>query len=276
MLVWVGGRSSGRLDGDQTVSSCNYFHSGLSRAKHRSPVWVLLVFCLLAVGLLGLASCGDKDLTPAVTSVTDVTVPPPDSPAAAIYEALGWNSVYVVYWLKIDSGWAYVHAIPFTTEHGPTIDTRAMLRQNAGGGWDVVQTYKNDGLLTDVGQAAEDEAIPAQLKRDHPDAPPTIFPPVRADDRAILDAVRNALGRSEYRFNVFMLNESNGWAFVEVRALRYQAGTTVETREKAALLRFTNGSWTVMRMVDLTVAQTTGFSASLQKRYPEAPADILP
>jgi hypothetical protein len=210
------------------------------------------------------------------TSPTDVTVPPPDSPATAIYQALGWGSVYVVYRLEIENGWAYVHAIPFTTTDGPTIDTRALLRQTAGGGWEVLEVFRNEGLLTDVGQVAEDQAIPDQLKSKYSDAPAGIFPQVRPQDRLMMDAVRTALGGPDYFFNVFVLSEDQGWAYTELRALRYQQGRIIESREERALLQERKGTWTVLQMRSSTGTLQTEFVAFLKKQYPDLPASILP
>ncbi len=210
------------------------------------------------------------------TSPTDITIPPPNSPAIPIYRALGWQNVYVLYWLQIENGWAYVHGIPFTTTEGPTIDTRALLRQAAGGAWDVLEVFRSDGLLTDVGQVAEDQEIPDQLKSEYPDAPPGIFPEVRPQDRLIMDAVRTALGNPGYLFNVFLLKEDQGWVYTELRALRYQAGRIVDSQEERALLRDVNGTWSVLQIKSSAGISQSGFVALLEKQYPDIPASVLP
>ena len=210
------------------------------------------------------------------TSPTDVTIPPRDSPATPIYRALGWQNVYVLYWLQIENGWAYVHGIPFTTTEGPTIDTRALLRQAAGGAWDVLEVFRSDGLLTDVGQVAEDQEIPDRLKSKYPDAPPGIFPEVRPQDRLIMDAVRTALGGPGYLFNVFLLKEDQGWVYTELRALRYQAGRIVDSQEERALLRDVNGAWSVLQIKSSGGISQSDFVALLEKHYPDIPASVLP
>jgi hypothetical protein len=211
------------------------------------------------------------------TSPTDITMPPPGSPNTAIYQALGWDNVYVVYWLQIQDGWAYIHAIPFTSTEGPTIDTRALLQQDAGGAWKVVERSANEGLLTDVGSVAEDQQIPQQFRSKHPDAPAGIFPGTRPEDTLVMDAVRAALGNPAYRFNVFVLNRSGDWAYTELRALSYQAGRIVETKELRALLQKTGGAWKVQQMgngVDATTQQD--FVNALRARFPDLPAGLLP
>ena len=177
------------------------------------------------------------------TSVTDITMVQPGSPNLAIYKALGWDNVYVVYAVQIQDAWAYVHAIPFTSTDGPTIDTRALLRQDTSGQWQVLERSTTDGLLTDVGAVAEDQDVPGQFKSKHPDAPAAIFPEVRAGDKPIMDAVRTALGNPQYRFNVFVLNAVGDWAYTELRALAYQAGRISESRDMRALLKRTGGTW---------------------------------
>jgi hypothetical protein len=210
------------------------------------------------------------------TSVTDVTMPPPDSPNLRIYEALGWDQVYVLYWLQMQEGWAYVHGIPFTSTDGPTLDTRALLRQDQGGQWQVVEKSINEGLLTDVGQVAVDQEIPAEFRHRHPEAPAGIFPEVKSEDSEIMDAVRTALGDPGYRFNVFMLSKEAGWAYTELRALSYRAGRIAESREQRALLRLANGVWSVLEMDDMQTTSQGDFVAGLKQRYPDLPASVLP
>ena len=210
------------------------------------------------------------------TSVTDITMPQPDSPNIPIYRALGWDNVYVLYWLQMQDGWAYVHGIPFTSTDGPTIDTRALLRQDQTGEWQVLEKSTNEGLLTDVGQAAVDQQIPDQFKKSHPDAPAAIFPEVRPQDKLIMDGVRAALGNLGERFNVFLLSEDQGWAYTELRALRYQAGRIAESREERALLRQVDGVWTVQQMESMEGTSQSDFIAGLKQRYPDIPAGVLP
>jgi len=210
------------------------------------------------------------------TSVTDITMPQPDSPNIPIYRALGWDNVYVLYWLQMQDGWAYIHGIPFTSTDGPTIDTRALLRQDESGQWQVLEKSTNEGLLTDVGQAAEDQQIPDQFKKSHPDAPAAIFPEVRPQDEKIMDGVRAALGNPGYLFNVFLLNDDQGWAYTELRALRYQAGRIAESREERALLRQVDGVWTVQQMESMEGTSQSDFIAGLKQRYPDIPVGVLP
>lgn len=210
------------------------------------------------------------------TSPTDVTILPPDSPATPIYQALRMDNIYVKYWLQIESGWAYVHLIPFTSTNGPTLDTRALLRQDADGAWQVLATNENKGLLNDVGAVAEDQTVPDDFKNRFPDAPSALFPEVRPADRAIMDAVRTALARPDYRFNVFTLNQDQGWAFAEFRGLAYDAeGHTIETIEERALLRQTNGAWTVLTMEAAATGSRDEFIAKVKSQFTEAPASIL-
>ncbi len=237
----------------------------------------------VAIALCFGASCGTTAVPPATggpgtqgTSVTDITMPQPDSPNIPIYRALGWDNVYVLYWLQMQDGWAYIHGIPFTTTEGPTIDTRALLRQDQTGQWQVLEKSTNEGLLTDVGQVAEDQEIPDQFKKAHPDAPAGIFPEARAEDKPIMDGVRAALGNPAYRFNVLVLKEDQGWAYTELRALRYQAGRTIESLEKRALLRQIGGVWTVQQMESMEGMSQTDFIANLKQRHPEIPAGVLP
>ncbi len=35
-------------------------------------------------------------------------MPQPDSPNIPIYRALGWDNVYVLYWLQMQDGWAWM------------------------------------------------------------------------------------------------------------------------------------------------------------------------
>ena len=210
------------------------------------------------------------------TSVTDITQPPPDSPNLPIYKALGWDNVYVLYWLQMQDGWAYVHGIPFTSSEGPTIDTRALLRQAQAGQWQVLENSTNEGLLTDVGQVAEDQGIPDQFKSKHPEAPAGIFPEVDAEDISIMDAVRAHLDNPAYRFNVFLLNKDQGWAYTEVRALTYQAGHIVESVEERVLLRQIDGAWTVQQMESIMGTSQSDFAAGLKARYSDIPAGVLP
>jgi hypothetical protein len=210
------------------------------------------------------------------TSPTDVTIPPPDSPATPIYQALGMDNVYVRYWLQIESGWAYVHLLPFTSTSGPTLDTRALFRQDADGAWQVLAKNENKGLLTDVGAVAEDQAVPDDFKSRFPDAPPALFPEVRPADKLIMDAVRTALTRPDYRFNVFTLNQDQGWAFAEFRGLAYDAeGYTTETIEERALLRETNGAWTVLIIEAAATGSRDEFFAKVKSQFAEAPATIV-
>ena len=210
------------------------------------------------------------------TSVTDITMPQPGSPNIPIYSALGWDNVYVVYWVHIQDGWAYIHAIPFTSTDGPTIDTRALLRQNTAGGWQVLEKNANEGLLTDVGTVSEDQEIPAQFKSKHPDAPAAIFPEVQPGDRPIMDAVRTALGNPQYRFNVFLLNEAGDWAYTELRALAYQTGHTTESLEKRALLKKVDGTWQVQLMESADARSQSEFVAALKAQFSLVPAGVLP
>jgi hypothetical protein len=210
------------------------------------------------------------------TSPTDVTIPPPDSPATPIYQALGLDSIYVRYWLQIESGWAYTHLIPFTSSNGPTLDTRALLRQDADGIWQVLATNESRGLLTDVGAVAEDQAVPDDFKSRFPDAPSSLFPEVRPADKAVMDAVRTALARPDYRFNVFTLNQDQGWAFAEFRGLAYDGeGHTIETIEERALLRETNGAWTVLTIEAMATGSRDAFFAKAKSQFTEAPATVL-
>jgi hypothetical protein len=236
-----------------------------------------------AVAVCFAASCGPASVSPVATtpgnqgtSVTDITMPQPDSPNIPIYRALGWDNVYVLYWLQMQNGWAYIHGIPFTSTEGPTIDTRALLRQDQTGQWQVVEKSTTEGLLTDVGQVAEDQQIPDQFKKSHPDAPAAIFPEVRAEDKLIMDGVRAALGDPDYRFNVFLLNEDRGWAYTELRAMRYQAGRMSEALEKRALLRQIDGVWAVQQMDNIEQTAQSDFVAGLKQRYPDIPVGILP
>jgi hypothetical protein len=210
------------------------------------------------------------------TSVTDITMVQPGSPNQAIYQALGWNNVYVVYSVQIQDGWAYVHAIPFTSTEGPTIDTRALLRQDTSGQWQVLEKSTTEGLLTDVGAVAEDQDVPAQFKSKHPDAPAALFPEVKTGDKSIMDAVRTALGNPQYRFNVFVLNASGDWAYTELRALAYQAGRISESRDMRALLKQTGGTWQVQQMEGMDARQQSEFVAALKAQYPDIPAGVLP
>jgi hypothetical protein len=210
------------------------------------------------------------------TSATDITMPQPGSPNIPIYQALGWDNVYVVYWLQIQDGWAYIHAIPFTSTDGPTIDTRALLRQSTAGEWQVLEKSTNEGLLTDVGAVAEDQAIPAQFKNKHPDAPAAVFPEVKPEDEPVMDSVRTALGNPQYRFNVFLLNTEGSWAYTELRALAYQAGHTIESREERALLRKIAGTWQVQSMQSTGAASQSEFVAALKAQFPDIPARLLP
>jgi hypothetical protein len=245
-------------------------------------VKVAAAILLLTLGF-AVAACGTTPAPRATggsstqgTSVTDITMPQPDSPNIPIYRALGWDNVYVLYWLQMQDGWAYIHGIPFTTTDGPTIDTRALLRQSQTGEWQMLEKSTSEGLLTDVGQAAEDQQIPDQFKKAHPDAPEAIFPEVRPEDKQIMDGVRAALGNPGYRFNVFLLNDDQGWAYTELRALRYQAGRITETLEKRALLRQIDGVWSVQQMESLEGMAQSDFAASLKQRYPDMPAGVLP
>ena len=241
-----------------------------------ASVLLAVLFCVAACGAT--TAAGGPGTTPGNqgTSVTDITMPQPGSPNIPIYRALGWDNVYVLYWLKMQDGWAYVHGIPFTTTDGPTIDTRALLRRDGSGQWQVVERSTNEGLLTDVGQAAEDQAIPEQFKSRHPDAPAGIFPEVRAEDKLILDEVRTALGNPDYRFNVFLLSEGEGWAYTELRALAYQAGRISESRDERALLRQIDGVWTLQRMESTAGTSQSDFLAGLKQGYPDIPAGVLP
>jgi hypothetical protein len=210
------------------------------------------------------------------TSVTDITMPQPGSPNIPIYRALGWDNVYVVYWVHIQDGWAYIHAIPFTSTDGPTIDTRALLQQGAAGEWQVLEKNTTEGLLTDVGAVAEDEEIPAQFKSKHPDAPATLFPEVKPGDKPVMDAVRTALGNPQYRFNVFLLSAAGEWAYTELRALAYQAGHTTESREERALLKKMDGAWQVQSMQSADAVSQSEFIAALKAQFPDVPAGVLP
>jgi hypothetical protein len=210
------------------------------------------------------------------TNVTDITMPPPDSPNVPVYQALGWDHVYVLYWLQIEDGWAYVHGIPFTTTEGPTLDTRALLRQDAAGTWQVVEKAVSEGLLTDVGVVAEDEQVPRQFREAHPEAPAAIFPEVRTEDRLIMDGVRTALGNPGYRFNVFLLNNLDGWAYTELRALSYVAGRASDSREERALLKNVDGVWTVQQMESMGSTASSDFTGRLKQQYPDLPAGLLP
>jgi hypothetical protein len=176
----------------------------------------------------------------------------------------------------VDVSLAYIHAIPFTSTDGPTIDTRALLRQSTAGEWQVLEKNANEGLLTDVGAVAEDEEIPAQFKSKHPDAPAAIFPEVKPGDRLIMDAVRTALGNPRYRFNVFLLTGVGDWAYTELRALAYQTGHTIESREERALLRRIDGTWQVQLAQSADAASQSEFVAALKAQFPDVPAGVLP
>jgi hypothetical protein len=240
----------------------------------RLPLTLCLAALCFALG------CGTAVVPPTtgsrVTSVTDITMPQPGSPNIPIYQALGWDKVYVLYWLRMQDGWAYVHGIPFTSTDGPTIDTRALLRQDGAGKWQVLEKSTNEGLLTDVGQVAEDQQIPDQFKKAHPDAPAGIFPPLQPEDKAIMDAMRAALGNPDSRFNVFLLNKDKDWAYTELRALKYAAGRISESGEKRALLRQVGGIWTVLKMEDMAKTSQGDFAAGIRQRYPDIPAGVLP
>ncbi len=140
----------------------------------------------------------------------------------------------------------------------------------------MLEKSANEGLLTDVGQAAEDQEIPDQFKKAHPDAPAGIFPEVRPEDKQIMDGVRAALGNPGYRFNVFTLNEAQGWAYTELRAMRYQAGRMSESREERVVLRQIDGVWAVQQMESMKRTEQGDFVAGLKQRYPEIPVGILP
>jgi hypothetical protein len=210
------------------------------------------------------------------TSMTDITMPQPGSPAVPIYKALGWDNVYVVYWLQISAGWAYVHGLPFTTPQGPTLDTRALLQQDTSGEWKVLEKSVVEGLLTDVGQVAEDVAVPQQFTAAHPDAPMEIFPPARPGDILITDAVRGELGNPEYRFNVSLLNQGGTWAYCELRAFRYQGGRMSESRDLRVLMGKDGTKWVVRQMQDIQAGARSDFAAALKAQYPDLPAGLLP
>lgn len=249
---------------------------------HR-PLRVELIGTLLAC-CVAVTACGASPVPTTATqasgsqgtSVTDITMPQPGSPSIPIYRALGWDNVYVVYSLQIQDGWAYIHAIPFTSTEGPTIDTRALLRQSAAGDWQVLEKSTTQGLLTDVGAVAEDQEIPQQFAGKHPDAPAAIFPQVKPGDRLIMDSIRAALGNPAYRFNVFALNAQDGWAYTEVRGLTYQAGRISESRDVRALLRSVDGAWQVERTEDMKGTSQTDFVAGLKTSFPDIPAGVLP
>ena len=268
-------------------------HNGEACRSLRHGVKVTVLTILLASACVAAAACGTAPATATTgttdaatttgvttgsqgTSVTDITMPQPGSPGIPIYAALGWDNVYVVYHLQIQDGWAYIHAIPFTSTDGPTIDTRALLRQGSGGEWQVVEKSANEGLLTDVGAVAEDEEIPLQFKSKHPDAPAIIFPEVKPEDRLIMDAARTGLGNQGYRFNVFLLNTAGGWAYTELRALAYQAGHTTESLEKRALLRTIGGTWQVQLMESTDARSQSELVAALKTQFPDVPAGVLP
>ena len=233
---------------------------------------------------LGPGTTGSSSITTGVstapssqgTSVTDITMVQPGSPNLALYQALGWDNVYVVYSVQIQDGWAYVHAIPFTSTDGPTIDTRALLRQDTAGHWQVLEKTTTEGLLTDVGAVAEDQDVPAQFRSKRPDAPAAIFPEVRAGDKPIMDAVRTALGNPQYRFNVFVLNAAGDWAYTELRALTYQVGRISESRDTRALLKRIGGAWQVQQTEGMNARQQSEFAAALKAQYPDIPAGVLP
>jgi hypothetical protein len=210
------------------------------------------------------------------TSMTDITMPQPGSPAVPIYTALDWDNVYVVYWLEMDAGWAYIHGLPFTTPQGPTLDTRALLQQDSSGEWKVLEKSVVEGLLTDVGQVAEDMAVPQQFRAAHPDAPSDIFPPARPGDILITDAIRGALGNPEYRFNVFLLNQDGTWAYCELRAFRYQGGRMSESRDLRVLMGRDGAKWVVRQMQDMKAGAQSDFAAALKAQYPDLPAGLLP
>jgi hypothetical protein len=241
---------------------------------------IAMWLCLLLASGCGTAA-GPAATTSAITasqgtSVTDITMPQPGSPNIPIYRALGWDNVYVVYWLQIRDGWAYIHAIPFTSTDGPTIDTRALLRQSAVGEWRVLEKSTTEGLLTDVGAVAEDQDVPEQFKSKHPDAPAAVFPEAKPGDKLIMDAIRASLGNPQYRFNVFVLNEKDGWAYAEVRGLMYRAGRISESREARVLLRNTNGAWLVQQTEDMKGTSQGDFVAGLKARFPDIPMGVLP
>ena len=73
-----------------------------------------------------------------------------------------------------------------------------------------------------------------------------------------------------------MLNEGQGWAYTELRALRYQAGRIAESREERALLRQVDGVWTVQQMESMEGTSQSDFIAGLKQRYPDIPAGVLP
>jgi len=214
--------------------------------------------------------------TSAGTNVTDITLPFPGSPAEAVYQALGWDSVYMVYWLGIEDGWAYVHAIPFTTTHGPTLDTRALLKKTALGGWQLMEVFQWEGLLSDVGNVAVDQAIPDQIRSAYPGLPPGIFPKVDPTDILIMDAVRTALGQPRRVFNVFQLTTTGGWAYTELRALRYIGGHIVESVDQRVLLQNVGGTWTVLKMASYGQMTQAEFVAALKAQYPSVPPEVLP
>ena len=258
----------------------SHTHAG-SGPLARSIMFAVIA-ALVACACLAAAACGPAPVPTTAatssqgTSVTDITMVQPGSPNLAIYQALGWNNVYVVYWVHIQDGWAYVHAIPFTSTDGPTIDTRALLHQDTAGQWQVLERSTTEGLLTDVGAVAEDQEVPALFKSKHPDVPAAVFPLVNADDKPIMDAVRTALGNPQYRFNVFVLNAVGDWAYTGLRALAYQAGRITESRDMRALLKRTGGTWQVQQMEGIDVRGQSEFSAALKGRYPDIPAGILP
>ncbi len=91
-----------------------------------------------------------------------------------------------------------------------------------------------------------------------------------------MDGVRAALGNPGYRFNVFLLNGAQGWAYTELRAMRYQAGRMSESREERVLLRQIDGVWAVQQMESMEQTEQSDFVAGLKQRYPDIPIGILP
>lgn len=217
------------------------------------------------------------------TSVTDITVPSPDDPRARIYEALGWeDGVYVVYRLEMQDGFAYLHGLPFTGTHGPSIDSRALLMQTADGAWRVLEKIQNEGLLTDMiaGHSTDDQVIIGELKTKYPDAPEAIFPEPASEQvlvaRPILDAIRSAMGDPGYRFSVWTLQTAGDWAYTELRALLYQEGRITDSQTGKVLLRNVAGDWTVLLARSADGTSGAEFADLVKQQYPEAPAEILP
>ena len=90
--------------------------------------------------------------------------------------ALGKDILFVVDYLKVEQGWAWVHTLPESYDGSNHYEDVAGLLQEDRNGWSVRALRPSCGECADDPECADDRRYFNRLRASFPSAPPDIFP----------------------------------------------------------------------------------------------------